>query len=383
MSGKNISTRVVHAGEPRPRIHGAIVTPIFQTAMFETAGNAEYHDVKYSRLNNTPNHDVLHGKLASIESAEAALVAASGMAAITTTLLTVLSTGDHVLFQDCLYGGTHDFVTHDLADFGIEYDFIDGNDPGSWEGRLRPNTKAIYVETMSNPLVGVSELEAAAQFARAHNLVSMIDNTFASPINFRPAEWGFDISLHSGTKYLNGHSDLISGAAIGKADLIERVRRRLNHLGGCLDPHACYLLHRGMKTLALRVERQNENALAIARFLDEHPKVSRVNYSGLETNENHARAKKFFDGYGGMLSFELNGGGDAAARLMDRLTVATVTVSLGGVETLITRPALSTHQGLSAEHRKNLGISDGLIRLSVGIESIDDLIDDFRNALNS
>lgn len=383
MSDKHISTRVIHDGEPNPRIYGAVAIPIFQTAMFETAGDSEYHNVRYTRLNNTPNHDALHSKLASIENAEAALVTASGMAAITTTMLTVLKSGDHILLQNCLYGGTHDFVTKDLADFGIEYNFVDGNDPTSWEAHLRPSTKAFYVESISNPLVGVSELEAAAQFARAHNLVSMIDNTFASPINFRPAEWGFDISLHSGTKYLNGHSDLIAGAVIGKADLVERIRRKLNHLGGSMDPHACFLLHRGIKTLSLRVERQNANALGIARFLEGHPRVAKVNYSGLESDENHARAKKFFDGYGGMLSFELTGGGDAAGNLMNRVTIPIVTVSLGGVETLITRPALSTHQGLSEEHRAALGIKDSLLRFSVGIESMDDLIDDLRVGLES
>jgi cystathionine beta-lyase/cystathionine gamma-synthase len=257
---KRIETKLIHAGEPEPRVMGAVSLPIFQTAMFEYAGEESYHDIRYIRLNNSPNHLALHRKLAALENAEAGLVAASGMAAITTTLLTVLSAGDHLLTQDCLYGGTHDFLTQDFAGFGLEFDFIDGDDPDSWKSKLRPNTKAIYVEAMSNPTLQVSDLNAAAAFAKEHGLVSIIDNTFPSPINFRPAEWGFDVSLHSCTKYLNGHSDIVGGACIGRADLIEKITHKLNHLGGSMDPHAAFLLHRGMKTLALRVRCQNESA---------------------------------------------------------------------------------------------------------------------------
>ena len=243
---RRLATRAIHAGEPEPRIMGSITVPIFQSAMFETAGGEGYHNVKYIRLNNTPNHLALHGKLASLESAEAALVAASGMAAISTALLAVLSVGDHLLIQDSLYGGTHDFVTRDFTAFGIAYDFIDGDDPGSWKAKLKSNTKAIYVEAMSNPMLHVTDLKAAAAFGKEHGLVSMIDNTFASPVNFRPAEWGFDLSLHSCTKYLNGHSDIVAGAVIGREVLVEKVRHKLNHLGGSLDPHACFLLDRGI-----------------------------------------------------------------------------------------------------------------------------------------
>jgi cystathionine beta-lyase/cystathionine gamma-synthase len=376
-----LETKLVHAGEPEPRVNGAVAMPIFQTAMFEYAGETGYHDVRYIRLNNTPNHLVLHRKLAALENAEAALVAASGMAAISTVLLTVLAPGGHVLAQDCLYGGTHDLLTKDFAAFGLSYDFINGDDPGSWESKLRPTTKAIYVEAMTNPLLQVANLKAAVEFARAHGLVSIIDNTFASPVNFRPAEWGFDLSLHSCTKYLNGHSDIVAGAVIGRADLVEAVRHKLNHLGGTLDPHAAYLLHRGMKTLAVRVRYQNESALKIAQFLAQHPAVAQVNYPGLESHPRHQRARELFDGFSGMLSFELNGGLEAATRFMKQTTLPIIAPSLGGVETLLTRPSTTSHAGMLPEDRRRLGISDSLVRVSVGIEATEEIIEDFDRAL--
>ena len=378
---KHIETKLIHAGEPEPRVMGAVSLPIFQTAMYEYAGEESYHDIPYIRLNNTPNHKALHQKLSALENAEAALVAASGMAAITTTLLTVLSAGDHLLAQDCLYGGTHDLLTNDFAGFGLEFDFIDGDDPDSWKGKLRPNTKAIYVEAMSNPLLQVSDLKAASAFAKEHGLVSLIDNTFPSPINYRPAEWGFDVSLHSCTKYLNGHSDIVGGACIGRADLIKRITHKLNHLGGSMDPHAAFLLHRGMKTLALRVRYQNESALKIASSLESHPSIEKVNYPGLESYSRHQRARELFDGFGGMLSFEIRGGVDAAERFIQKARLPIVAPSLGGVETLVTRPATTSHSGMSSEDRRRLGITDSLIRVSVGIEATDEIIEDFDQAL--
>ncbi|MBW1998841.1 MAG: aminotransferase class I/II-fold pyridoxal phosphate-dependent enzyme [Deltaproteobacteria bacterium] len=377
----NIETRLIHAGEPSPPILGAVSMPIFQSSTFQYAGQDSYHDLKYIRLNNTPNHEALHEKLAALEGAEHALVTASGMAAITTTLLSVLSAGDHLLAQDCLYGGTHDFITKDFKDLGITYDFIKGDDPETWKARLRPNTKAIMVETITNPLLQVIDLEEVVRFAKGRGLVSIIDNTFASPMNFRPPEWGFDLSLHSCTKYLNGHSDIVAGAIIGSRGLVERITHKLNHLGGCLDPHACFLLHRGIKTLAVRVRYQNESASKIARFLESHPAVKKVNYPGLENHPSHEQATRLFDGYGGMLSFELEGGIGAAERFIQKTTLPFVAPSLGGIETLITRPVTTSHSGLSPEERKRMGISDDLIRVSVGIESTDDLIADFEQAL--
>jgi cystathionine beta-lyase/cystathionine gamma-synthase len=376
-----LETQLVHAGEPTPRIAGAVTLPIFQSSTFEYSGEESYHDVRYIRLNNTPNHKALADKLAAIEGGEAAVVAASGMAAISTSLFALLGAGDHLLVQRDLYGGTHDFVTRDLPRFGVEHTLVDGSDPSSWEAAIRPNTRLLYVETIANPLVRVADLEAAVGFARAHGLVSMVDNTFASPVNFRPLTRGFDLSLHSGTKYLNGHSDIVAGAVIGRADLVERIKHQLDHLGGSLDPHACFLLQRGMKTLALRVRYQNDSALAIARWLEAHPAVARVHYPGLESHPHHARARALFEGAGGMLAFELTGGVEAAERLVERLTLPVHAPSLGGIETLITRPATTSHAGLSAEARRAVGISDALLRLSVGIESTEDLIADFARSL--
>ncbi len=378
---EHLETKLIHAGEPEPRISGAVNVPIFQSAMFEYAGEGDYHDIRYIRLNNTPNHVALHRKLAALENAEAALVTASGMAAISTALLSVLSAGDHLLVQGSLYGGTHDFVTKDLPSFGISYDFVDGNDPASWRAKLRPNTRALYVETLSNPLLQIPDLEAVPRFCREHGLVSLIDNTFASPVNFRPPEHGFDLSLHSATKYLNGHSDIVGGAVIGRADLVERVKRRLDHLGGSMDPHQCFLLHRGVKTLALRVRYQNESALKVAQFLAAHPKVTGVNYPGLPAHPQHQRACALFDGFGGMLSFEVEGGLEAAERFIHATKLPIVAPSLGGVETLITRPATTSHAGMAPEDRRRLGITDSLIRVSIGIEATEDLIEDFDQAL--
>jgi len=376
-----IETKTVHAGELVPRVLGAVSLPIFQTAMYEYEAAASYADIKYIRLNNTPNHLALGRKLAALENAEAALVMASGMAAITTTLLTVLSAGDHLLAQDSLYGGTHDFLSRDLGSFGIAHDLVDGARPETWAAKIRPTTRAFYVETISNPLIRIPDLEAAAAFARERGLVSIIDNTFASPVNFRPAELGFTLSVHSGTKYLNGHSDIVGGAVIGQAAWIERILHKLDHLGGSMDPHACFLLHRGMKTLALRVRQQNASALAVARFLEGHPAVARVNYPGLESHPGHARAARLFDGFGGMMSFELEGGVEAAERFMGRVRIPLIAPSLGGVETLMTRPATTSHLGMDPAERRALGISDELIRLSVGVEAVEDLIEDFRQAL--
>src|SRR6266849_7215775 len=328
---RSIETKVIHSGEPRPRIAGAVVMPVFQSATYQYAGEKSYDDVRYIRLNNTPNHLALADKLAALENAEDAVVTASGMAAISTSLLTLVGNGDHLLAQDCLYGGTHDFVTRDIKEFGISYDFIDGNNPESWKRNLKPTTKVIYVETISNPLMQVTDLEAVVSFVKSHGLISMIDNTFASPVNFRPLEMGFDLSLHSATKYLNGHSDIVAGAVIGGAGLVEKITHTLNHLGGSLDPHAAFLLHRGMKTLAVRVKYQNESALKIAGFLETHPAVSRVNYPGLSSHPQHGRAKRLFDEYGGMMSFELRGGVNAAEEFMHRATLPVIAPSLGGV----------------------------------------------------
>jgi cystathionine beta-lyase/cystathionine gamma-synthase len=378
---RSIDTKLIHAGEPSPRIKGAVEPPIFQSAMFEYDGAAGYHDLGYIRLNNTPNHQALHAKIAALESAEAALVTASGMAAISTTLLTLLSAGDHMLAQSTLYGGTHDLITGDFRKFGLAYDFINADDRSSWRQALRPNTKAIYVEAMTNPLLEVADLKGIVEFAREHGLVSIIDNTFASPVNFRPIEAGFDLSIHSATKYLNGHADIVGGAVAGRAQTIESIRHKLNHLGGCMDPHAVFLLNRGLKTLALRMRHQNQSTLRIAQFLESHPAVARVNYAGLESYARHARARELFTGFGGVLSFELRGSAEATDAFMKRTTIPVIAPSLGGVQTLLIRPAVTSHAGMSREERLKAGIADGLVRMSVGIEDTDELIEDLQRAL--
>src|SRR5579862_6548325 len=376
-----IETKLVHAGEPLPRIAGAVEMPIFQSATYEYGGEGNYHDVRYLRTNNTPTQLALHAKIAALENSAAALVTASGMAAISSTLFAVLSAGDHLLAQSCLYGGTHDLLTKDFEQFGLKVDFIDADRPDSWAAQLRPETRAIYVEAMTNPLLQVADLKAVVEFARARRITSIIDNTFASPINFRPIEAGFDLSIHSATKYLNGHADIVAGAIAGSAEMIERIRHKANHLGGSLDPHAGFLLSRGLKTLALRVRYQNASTLRIAQYLEGHPAVARVHYAGLESHPRHARARSLFAGFGGVLSFELKGAAARADELGKRLRIPIVAPSLGGVHTLLTRPATTSHAGLSPADRQRLGIGDALLRLSVGVEATEDLLEDFEQAL--
>lgn len=380
---KNIETQLIRSGELEPRVMGAVSMPVFQSSTFEYAGEVGYNSIRYIRLNNTPNHIVLNRKLAEIENAEAAMVTSSGMAAITTSLLTVLGNGDHLLAQSSLYGGTFDFITKDLSGYGIEYDLIDGDSPDTWESKLKPDTKAIYVESITNPLMQVCDLEAVAKFAKDNGIISLIDNTFTSPVNFRPLDIGFDLSLHSCTKYMNGHNDIAAGAVCGRTEMIERISHKLGHLGGTLDPHACFLLHRGMKTLALRIKYQNESAQKIAEFLERRKEIEKVNYPGLTSNKYHKRAGELFSGFGGMISFVIKGGEPAAEKFIKELTLPVYAPSLGGVETLIILPSKTSHAGLTDTEKNAQGISDGLIRLSVGIENTGELIDDFEKALSA
>ena len=373
----DLDTLVIHAGEDSPRTHGSVRMPIFQSAMFE-------HDddpLRYIRYNNTPNQTVLNRKLAVLEGAEAALVTGSGMTAITGALLSVLKPGDHLLAQNSLYGGTHSFVTSLMADFDIAVTFIDAHAPDTWSQHLRPQTRAVYVESITNPLLHVCDLDGIIEFARDRELVSLIDNTFATPFNYRAVEAGFDLSLHSATKYLNGHSDIVAGAILGRKDLVEKAGKTLKHLGGSLDPHACFLLHRGLQTFGLRMRQHNQNALELARFLAAHSAVHHVYFPGLVTHPQHARATQLFAGYGGMVAIELNGGLEAAEACIRRLKIPIYAPSLGGVESLITRPVISSHAGLTPAERAEAGIRDDLLRISVGCESPDDLKQDFAQAL--
>ena len=375
----DLRTRLIHSG--LDRTDGAVVQPVFQTATYEAEPGGAYDDIRYLRLNNSPNHRDLAARLTAITGGEAAVVAASGMAAITTTLMALLKSGDHVLAQDCLYGGTLSFLAEDAPAMGISVDTIDGDKPGTWVSKVRGSTRVFLVESLSNPTLRVADLEAVVAFCREREILSVIDNTFASPVNFRPLEMGFDVELHSATKYLNGHSDLVAGCVISSAEIVGRVIHKLNHLGATLDPHACFLLQRGMKTLALRVSQQNENASYLAERLAAHPAVTHVNYPGLADHPQHERARRLFVGCGGVLSFDVAGGGAAAQGVMDRLQLAADAPSLGGVETLVSRPAVSSHAGQSPVQRSVLGIGAGLVRVAVGIEAAEDLWADFAGAL--
>ena len=380
-NGESMDTVAVHGGEPRPGPDGSVVFPIYQGTVYETEPGAGYHDLKYIRLNSTPSQQYLHGKLAALEGAEAAVATSSGMAAVTSILLSLMRAGDHLIASECLYGGTHDFLTGHAADLGWTCSFVDAGRPETWAAARTDRTRVFLVETITNPLMRVGLLDRVAAFGRREGIVTVIDNTFASPVNFRPLQAGFDLVFHSATKYLGGHSDLVAGAVMGDTDLVERVRKTVNLFGGSLDPHAGFLLARGIKTLSLRVQAQNANALALARFLEDHPAVAAVNYPGLASHPDHAHAAELLSGFGGMLSLRLHGGEQAAQALAGAVTLAYSAVSLGGVETLVTRPAATSHAGMSPQDRDSLGITGDLIRVSTGIEGTQDLVGDFAQAL--
>jgi cystathionine beta-lyase/cystathionine gamma-synthase len=379
--GESVETLAVHAGERRPGPEGSVVYPIYQGTVYSVEPGTGYHDIPYIRLNTTPSQRYLHDKLAALEGAQAAVATSSGMAAVTTTLLSILRAGDHLLASDCLYGGTHDFLTEHAENLGWSYSFVDVHRPDTWATARTPRTRAFLAETITNPLMRVGLLREIADFGHREGLLTVIDNTFATPVNFRPLRAGFDLCFHSATKYLGGHSDLVAGAVMGRTELIDRVRHTLNHYGGSLDPHTGFLLARGIKTLALRVRAQNENAMALAAFLADHPAVCAVNYPGLASHPDHRHAAELMPGFGGMLSLRLRGGESAAQALLDAVQLPFVAPSLGGVETLITRPATTSHAGMSPEDRERLGITADLIRVSCGIEGARDLIADFDRAL--
>ncbi|MDG1484098.1 MAG: PLP-dependent transferase [Myxococcota bacterium] len=373
-----LDTLLIHAGQQN--IHGAVVNPIFQSATYALTGEVAYGALRYLRLNNTPNQTALAEKLAAIEGTGAALVTASGMAAITAALLSNLSVGQHALVQSTVYGGTATFLTSDAPRMGIACDFVDVSAPETWAAALRPETTVFYVESIANPLLSVGRLRAVVAFARQHGLVTIVDNTFPSPVNFQPASIGFDLIVHSATKYLNGHSDIVAGVIAGAPERVEAARHLLNHLGGSLDPNSCFLLERGLKTLGLRVRQHNASAMALARALAAHPAIASVHYPGLPGSPGHEIAAELFSGFGGMIAFTLK---DPALgdRLIERLTLPVHAPSLGGVESLIVRPATSTHLGMTPQERAAAGISDGLIRVSVGLEDTGDLLADFAQAL--
>ncbi|PSQ70644.1 MAG: cystathionine beta-lyase, partial [Bacteroidetes bacterium QH_2_64_26] len=375
-----LDTRSVHAGEPDPRVEGAVTLPIFQTATY-THDDPEASP-RYVRYNNSPNHEALHDKLSSLTQTESALVTASGMAAISSALLSLLDAGDHLVAPRTLYGGTLDLFDDLLPRFEIDHTLVADDSPDAWAAAVQPNTTVLYAESITNPLLEVPDLEAMGRFAETHDLVAVIDNTFGSPVNLCPATIGFDVVLHSATKYLGGHSDLAAGVVAGPNDLLDDVRHTTKLLGGMLDPHACFLLHRSLKTLGVRVRQQNETAQAVAEALASHNGVDRVRYPGLPSHPDHGRAQSLLDGSGGMVSFELVPEATVDA-FFDALSLPIRAPSLGGVETLIPQPIHTSHKNVDPAVREELGITERFVRLSVGLEGATDLVNDLTAALDT
>jgi cystathionine gamma-synthase/cystathionine gamma-lyase/cystathionine beta-lyase len=380
---RSLETLAVHGRGPRNAPEGSLVFPIFQGTIYGVPPGSTYDSIRYHRLSTTPSQIDLHSRLAAIEGAEAAVATSSGMAALVSCLIALLRSGDHLLAADSGYGGTMSFLADDAPRLGWSVTFIDPHRPESWDAARTDRTKAVVLETITNPLMRVPRLTEMVAFARRHGITTILDNTFASPMNFKPLPAGFDLVFHSATKYLNGHSDLVAGCVMGSQALIDRVRHTVGHFGGSLDPHAGYLLARGLKTLALRVPRNNDNALALARCLSRHARVLTVNYPGLERHPDHTYARALLTGMGGMLSFRVAGGGEAADRFLAALSLPFAGPSLGGVETLVTRPSVTSHAGMTADARAAAGITDDLVRVSAGIEGTEDLVEDFTRALDA
>jgi cystathionine beta-lyase len=372
------NTQCVHSGSRVDPAIGGLNTPIHSSSAFKYLDMPEN---TYPRYYNTPNQKAVVEKLCALEGAEDGILFSSGMAAISSVMLALLSSGDHAVIQRDIYGGTHHFVTADFKRFGIEFT-LTGNTAKEIEAAVRANTRLIYIETPSNPLLMITDIQAAADIGRGRGIETAIDNTFASPINQNPIALGIDVVIHSGTKYIGGHSDLCCGAALGRREHIARIKTTAVNFGGSLNALTCYLLERSLKTLSVRVERQNANAMAVAEFLVRHPAVRRVNYPGLETHPAYAVARRQMWGFGGMLSFEVDERKVTADQFLRRLKLVTPALSLGGVETIICAPAATSHAKLTAAERAELGISDGLLRLSVGIEDAEDLMADIAQALS-
>ncbi len=381
------STRSVHEAEPYDPETGSIVAPIFETATFgftradevpkAIAGERGY---VYSRWDN-PTVVRLEEKLAAFEHGGDAAAFSSGMAAISTSVLTFLKKGDHVLGIRDLYGGTYSLLHNLLPEIGIRSDLVETTDPDALERGIRKNTRIVYIESPTNPTLKLVDIGKAAKVAHEGGALLLVDNTFASPVNQNPLDLGADIALHSATKYLNGHADLVAGASVANRKRVHRIKMMRRDLGGTLDPLPAWLVLRGMKTMALRVRQQNSNAMALAEFLAAHRKVTKVNYPGLKSHPQHALARKQMRGYGGMLSFEVAGTVRDTMKFTESLKVASLAASLGGVETLVSQPSNMTHTQMSAEERARTGIKDTLVRVSVGIEDEEDLVSDFRRAL--
>ena len=373
----NKETKCVHAGKDIDSITKGINTPIFPSTAHEYL---DAEDIAYPRYFNTVNQSVIEQKLSELEGAEDSIVFSSGMAAISTVLLSFLKAGDHIILQDEIYGGSHAFVELFFERFGLSHTFV-ATDTKSIESAIRPETRIIYIETPTNPLLSIIDIQKVAEIASQYKCLSVIDNTFATPIFQNPIRQGIDIVIHSGTKYLGGHSDISCGAVATNSDLGRKIRKTATNFGGNINPLTCYLLERSLKTLSVRVKQQAENAFKIAKYLQAHPEIKNIYYPGLSQHPGHVVAKKQMAGFGAMLAFELKDPNLSVDVFMKKLQLIRPAVSLGGVETTVCDPARTSHAKVSSEVRTRQGITDSLLRLSVGIENVEDLINDMDRAL--
>ena len=380
---QGFETRAIHAGQEPDPTTGAIMTPIYTSSTYVQESPGVHKGYDYSRSTN-PTRKALEACIADLEGSNFGYAFASGMSA-SATVLEILSSGDHVIAMDDLYGGTYRlFENVRKRSAGLDFTFCDLSDVKALEASLKPNTKMIWIETPTNPLLKIADLKAIASFAKHNNLIAVCDNTFCSPFVQNPLEFGFDIVVHSATKYLNGHSDLIGGVVVcsdDKTELAEQLLYLQNAVGSIMNPFDSFLLLRSLKTLPVRMERHCSNAIQIANFLESHNSIQRVIYPGLESHPQHEIAKKQMNGFGGMISVEIKGGLEGAKKFLERTEIFSLAESLGGVESLIEHPAIMTHASIPPEVREEIGISDGLVRLSVGIEALEDLIDDLEKAL--
>lgn len=376
------STTAIHGTPQAHADRTPIATPIFQTSTFRNpVGSTE--EVLYTRYGNNPNQTLLGEKVARLEGAEHAIFVASGMGATALAHLAILRPGDHLLSSRWIYGGTRRLFAEEFGKLGIDVTLVDPSESRNWRRQLTKNTRAIFLETPTNPLMRVIDLEPLAVFCREQGIALIVDSTFASPINFRPLEHQADVVIHSATKYLNGHSDVIGGVVAGSEAVVEEVRRLMQVWGQSPDPHATWLVERGLKTLAVRMERHNANGLAFARWACDHAGIAAVYYPGLPTHPDHEVAARTLNGFGGMVGITLAGGGKAADQVLRRLRVAAHAPSLGGVETLVSEPRFTSHAALSPDELEAAGIPDGFVRVSLGIEDVEDIIADFDAALSA
>ena len=375
MSKNNKSTKCVHSGNLIDEKYHGNISPLYPSITYDFIKS----DV-YPRYFNSPNQIGAAKKISDLENAELSLLFGSGLGAISSSMFSFLKKGDHVILQDSLYGGTINFVNTEFNKFGIEYSYVDINDTGKLNSSVKKKSKIIYIESPSNPLLNITNLVEISDFAKSNSLISMIDNTFASPINQNPLDFGIDLVIHSATKYLGGHSDILAGSVSGKSSYIDKIKNSGLNFGANISEYSAWLLERSIKTLSLRVNSQNNNALQIAKFLTSNNKVEKVYYPGLKSHKNHDIAKKQMYGFGGMLSFELKDNIDPIKFVQD-LKIIKPTMSLAGVESTITSPALSSHKKMDPEIRRALGISDNLLRFSVGIENFEDLVLDLDKSL--